>query len=196
MLLLGLGFRALQVQGPLEVENAALRHQLRVLQRKVRGRVEVGPFASNDGWMEQHLGVDPRSKINKLRILKCVNDPSIERFEYDVKYQNEKGTKNSDIGGHHVAFYVKDIRAAIDHLHRHGVKVLGEPTPMNEGPSAGLNWIYFSAPWGMTLAWSLIPGEWHMKPMQEMCSGNRQRIKSATNSSPDPGSAARRTHRN
>jgi catechol 2,3-dioxygenase-like lactoylglutathione lyase family enzyme len=39
---------------------------------------EVGPFESNDDWMEQHLGVDPRSKINKPRMLKCANGPSIE----------------------------------------------------------------------------------------------------------------------
>jgi hypothetical protein len=39
------GCRALQVQEPIEAENAALRHQLTVLQRKVRGRVQ---FTNSD----------------------------------------------------------------------------------------------------------------------------------------------------
>jgi hypothetical protein len=36
-------------------------------------------------------------------------------------------------------------------LRRHGVRVLGEATLMNEGPFAGLHWVYFTAPWGMTI---------------------------------------------
>jgi catechol 2,3-dioxygenase-like lactoylglutathione lyase family enzyme len=112
---------------------------------------EVGPFASDDDWMQQHLGVDPRSKINKLRMLKCANGPSIELFEYEVKDQKNAVPKNSDGGGHHVGFYVTDLDAAVAHLQRNGVKVLGEPTLMNEGPSAGLRWVYFVSPWGMTM---------------------------------------------
>jgi catechol 2,3-dioxygenase-like lactoylglutathione lyase family enzyme len=107
---------------------------------------EVGPFVSDDDW-----GVDPRSKITKLRMLKCANGPSIELFEYEVKDQKTVGPKNSDVGGHHLGFYVTDLNAAVAHLRRHGVRVLGEPTLMNEGPSAGLHWVYFTAPWGMTM---------------------------------------------
>ena len=55
------------------------------------------------------------------------------------------------VGGHHVGFYVTDLNAAVAHLRRNGVKVLGEPTLMNEGPSAGLRWLYFVSPWGMTM---------------------------------------------
>ena len=29
--------------------------------------------------------------------------------------------------------------------------VLGEPTCMTEGPTAGESWVYFLAPWGMQL---------------------------------------------
>jgi catechol 2,3-dioxygenase-like lactoylglutathione lyase family enzyme len=112
---------------------------------------EIGPFASDDDWMQQHLGVDPRSRINKLRMLKCANGPTIELFEYDVEDQRKVLPKNSDVGGHHVGFYVSDLDAAVTHLRRHGVQVLGEPTSMNEGPSAGLRWVYFVSPWGMTM---------------------------------------------
>jgi len=59
--------------------------------------------------------------------------------------------RNSDVGGHHIAFYVDDMAAAIAHLKKHGVKVLGSPTPMKSGPSAGETWCYFLAPWGMQL---------------------------------------------
>jgi catechol 2,3-dioxygenase-like lactoylglutathione lyase family enzyme len=112
---------------------------------------EVGPFASTDDWMQQHLGVDPRAKINKLRMLKCANGPSIELFEYEVDGQKKDVPQNSDVGGHHVGFYVADLDAAVAHLRRNGIKVLGEPTSMSEGPSAGLRWVYFVAPWGMTM---------------------------------------------
>jgi len=124
--------------------EAATRFFVDVIGCKVT--FEVGPFASDDDWMQQHLGVDPRSKINKLRMLKCANGPSIELFEYEVKDQNKAVPKNSDVGGHHVGFYVTDIDAAVAHLRRNGVKVLGEPTLMNEGPSAGLRWVYFVSP--------------------------------------------------
>lgn len=112
---------------------------------------EVGPFMADDDWMARHLGVDPRSKINKLRMLKCRNGPSIELFEYDVKDQRKTLPRNSDVGGHHLGFYVNDMNAAVAHLRQHGVQVLGEPTLMSEGPSAGLHWVYFVAPWGMTM---------------------------------------------
>jgi catechol 2,3-dioxygenase-like lactoylglutathione lyase family enzyme len=112
---------------------------------------EVGPFASDDDWMQKHLGVDPRARINKLRMLKCANGPSIELFEYDVKDQKKAVSPSSDVGGHHIAFYVSDLDAAATHLRRHGVKMLGEPTSMGEGPSAGLRWVYFVSPWGMTM---------------------------------------------
>jgi hypothetical protein len=39
-------------------------------------------------------------------MLKCANGPSIELFEYDIKDQNKAVPKNSDVGGHHVGFYV------------------------------------------------------------------------------------------
>ena len=106
--------------------EAATRFFVDVIGCKVT--FEVGPFASDDDWMQQHLGVDPRSKIDKLRMLKCANGPAIELFEYEVKDQKKAVPKNSDVGGHHVGFYVTDLDAAVAHLRRNGVKVLGEPT--------------------------------------------------------------------
>jgi catechol 2,3-dioxygenase-like lactoylglutathione lyase family enzyme len=79
-------------------------------------------------------------------------------FEYQVNDQNKAVPRNSDVSGHHVGFYVTDLDAAVAHLRRHGVKVLGEPTSMNEGPSAGLRWVYFVSPWGMTMELVSYPG--------------------------------------
>ena len=41
--------------------------------------------------------------------------------------------------------------AAVAYLKGKGLKFLGEPTTMTEGPSAGETWVYFMAPWGMQL---------------------------------------------
>ena len=41
-----------------------------------------------------------------------------------------------------------DLDAAVAHLHRLGLTVLGEPTASN-GPSEGQRWVYFLSPWGM-----------------------------------------------
>jgi catechol 2,3-dioxygenase-like lactoylglutathione lyase family enzyme len=110
-----------------------------------------GPFAAPDDWMAENLSVDPRARLPKLRILKIANGPSLELFEYEVSQQASEPPRNSDIGGHHLAFYVDDIAAAINALRAHGVKVQGEVKANSGGPSAGLNWCYFLAPWGLQL---------------------------------------------
>lgn len=112
---------------------------------------EVGPFSSGDDWMERHLGVHPRAVIRRLCMLRLAAGPSVELFEYSAPDQDPRRPRNSDAGGHHLAFYVKDIDVALAHLKRHGVEVLGEPTTLVDGASAGLTWVYFLAPWGLQL---------------------------------------------
>ena len=112
---------------------------------------ELGPFASDDDWMQVHLNVHPRAVMKRLKFLRCRNGPNFELFEYESIFQNRQQPANCDIGGHHLAFYVDDIGAAITHLRSHGVFILGEPTVRTSGPSAGQTWVYFLAPWGMQL---------------------------------------------
>lgn len=112
---------------------------------------EVGPFASEDDWMQKHLGVHPRAAIRRLRMLRLAAGPSVELFEYSSPDQDHARPRNSDAGGHHLAFYVTDMAAAVDHLKRHGVKLFGDPTTLVNGASAGLTWVYFLAPWGLQL---------------------------------------------
>ena len=112
---------------------------------------ELGPFSSEDDWMQMHLNVHARAVMKKLCFLRCKSGSNFEIFEYESPDQNSCLPRNSDIGGHHLAFYVDDMDQAVAHLKDHGVRILGEPTIRASGPSAGQTWVYFLAPWGMQL---------------------------------------------
>lgn len=112
---------------------------------------EIGPFQSADDWMQVHLGVDPRAVVRKLRMFRCKTGPSFEIFEYELEGACATPPRNSDVGGHHLAFYVEDIGAAVTHLKSHGIAVPGDPVTMAAGPTKGLTWVYFLSPWGMQL---------------------------------------------
>jgi catechol 2,3-dioxygenase-like lactoylglutathione lyase family enzyme len=113
---------------------------------------QLGPFADGKGsWMQANLNVHPRAEIPAIRLLRCANGSNLEIFQYSSPDQQATPPKNSDIGGHHLAFYVDDINAAVSYLKAQGVELLGEPKVMTSGPSAGESWVYFLAPWGMQL---------------------------------------------
>ena len=97
---------------------------------------EVGPFASSDDWMGKRLGVHPRATIRKLRMLRMANGPSLELFEYASPDHDPERPRNSDAGGHHLAYYVTDMAAAIAYLTRHVVTIIGDPTTLTDGASA------------------------------------------------------------
>jgi len=112
---------------------------------------ELGPFDAADDWMQTQLNVHPRTVMKKLKFLRCKYGSNFELFEYSSPDQNTQPPKNSDIGGHHLAFYVDDFDAALDYLKRNSVKILGEPVVRTAGPSGGQTWVYFLTPWGMQL---------------------------------------------
>lgn len=112
---------------------------------------QFGPFAADDNWMADHLNVNPRAKINQIAVLSAPG-MNLEIFEYaNSTPRNHRAPDNADIGGHHIAFYVDDMDAAVRYLNAQGIEVKGEPTVMQDGPSAGESWVYFMAPWGMQL---------------------------------------------
>jgi len=111
----------------------------------------LGPIQSDDDWMQTHLNVHPKTVMTKQWFLRCKNGSNFEIFEYDAPDQNAMPPKNSDIGGHHLAFYVDDFDAALTFLKSKEVRILGEPTVRRTGPVAGQTWVYFLAPWGMQL---------------------------------------------
>lgn len=112
---------------------------------------DLGPFDAADDWMAAHLDVHPRAVMKRLKFLRCKNGSNYEIFEYESPDQNPVQPKNSDVGGHHLAFYVDDMEAALAHLRAHNVEILGEPTVRVTGASGGQTWVYFKAPWGMQL---------------------------------------------
>jgi catechol 2,3-dioxygenase-like lactoylglutathione lyase family enzyme len=110
-----------------------------------------GEFKFEDDWMSRHLNVHPRATIRDFQMVRCGNGTNLEVFEYTAPDQNRRGPRNSDIGGHHLAFYVDDMDAAVAYLKTQGVTVLGQPSTFSDGPAAGLTWVYFLAPWGLQL---------------------------------------------
>jgi len=112
---------------------------------------DLGPFQASDDWMAVHLNVHPRAVMKRLKFLRCRNGSNFELFEYDAPDKNRPRPKNSDVGGHHLAFYVDNMSEAVAYLKSRGIEVLGEPTIRASGPSAGQSWVYFLSPWGMQL---------------------------------------------
>jgi len=118
---------------------------------------DLGPFQADDDWMQTHLNVHPRTVMKRLKFLRCQHGSNFEIFEYEAPDQNRQQPKNSDVGGHHLAFYVDDMAAALAHLKANGVKILGEPT-LSKNASVGQTWVYFLSPWGMQLELVSYPG--------------------------------------
>lgn len=110
----------------------------------------LGPYTSDDDWMQSRLNVHPRTVIRELRFYRCGFGPNFEIFEYESADGQNPQPRNSDIGGHHLAFYVDDFDTALAYLREHGIWTLGEPTNSSNA-SAGQRWVYFLSPWGMQL---------------------------------------------
>ncbi|MFG1291479.1 VOC family protein [Xanthobacter versatilis] len=110
---------------------------------------ELGPFQAEDDWMARQLNVDPRAIMKKLVFLRCGFGSNFEIFQYIAPDQRTIQPRNSDVGGHHLAFYVDDMDAAVRHLEAHGARILGVPVMRESGPSGGQTWVYFLTPWGM-----------------------------------------------
>jgi catechol 2,3-dioxygenase-like lactoylglutathione lyase family enzyme len=119
----------------------------------------LGPFPAfdDDDWMTRHLNVHPRAVMVENRWFRCGGQAIFEVFHYTSPDQRDAMPRNSDIGGHHVAFYVDDLDAAVAHLKERGVRVLDGPT-RSRGPAEGNRWIYFLSPWGLQFELVSYPG--------------------------------------
>ena len=114
--------------------------------------MSFGPFRDDKGtFMKDLVNVDPRAVIDTITLERCGNGSNIELFQYQAPDQATTIPKNSDIGGHHLAFYVDDIQASKAYFDKHGVRTLMGPVPISEGPAAGQTILYFFAPWGLQL---------------------------------------------
>jgi catechol 2,3-dioxygenase-like lactoylglutathione lyase family enzyme len=109
----------------------------------------LGPYEhQDDDWMQEHLGVHPRTVMRRLHFYRCGHGSNFEVFSYDAADGQRRQPRNSDLGGHHLAFYVDDMDAGVAHLKANGIRVLGEPT-RSSNASEGQRWVYFLSPWGM-----------------------------------------------
>jgi glyoxylase I family protein len=119
---------------------------------------ELGPYRDETGhWMSEHLNVDDRAVIPRIRFFRFGEATLFEVFEYEAPGRAETPPRNSDVGGHHIALYVQDLDTAVADLRRRGLRVLGEPTA-STGAHAGQRWVYFLAPWGMQFELVSYPG--------------------------------------
>ena len=109
----------------------------------------VGPFVTEGDWMKDQMNVHPRAVMRELRFFRCKMGPNFEIFQWETPEGQKPQPKNTDIGGHHLAFYVDDFDSALAYLRKQdGVTVLGEPV-FSQNASLGQRWIYFLTPWGM-----------------------------------------------
>jgi len=115
----------------------------------------MGPFDSADipdmedgrDWTEAH--VDVKNGRLSICMLKLASNLMIELFEYERgEGQKSVPPRNCDIGGHHLAFKVDNIEAAVAYLVAHGCTAMAGPIVMDEGPTVGSRAQYLRDPFG------------------------------------------------
>jgi catechol 2,3-dioxygenase-like lactoylglutathione lyase family enzyme len=103
-----------------------------------------GPFSG----VGAILDVDPAAVVQHIQHVRCGNGPSVELFQYSAPDQDTTFRRNSDIGGKHLAFYVRHIDKAVAYLQSKGVEKLFGPLAVTGGPAAGQAINYFRTPFG------------------------------------------------
>ena len=125
----------------------------------------LGPFRDDTGdWMREHLNVDPRdASCGNCTSSGAAAQAVFEVFEYRAPEQRRTPPANSDVGGHHVALYVDDLDAAVAHLKKRGVTVLGEPT-VSRGPERGATMGLLPRPVGNAVRTGVLPWRQSVRP--------------------------------
>jgi catechol 2,3-dioxygenase-like lactoylglutathione lyase family enzyme len=117
-----------------------------------------GPFSDPTGnLMRELVGVNPRAVIPQIKQLRIGHSANIELLEYQAPHQNHTHPKNSDFGGHHIAFYVRDIDKAVKYMKSRGVEKLLGPFSVTAGPAAGQTINYFRTPFGLFIEFITYP---------------------------------------
>lgn len=119
-----------------------------------------GPYrgVSDDPEMQvRQFARHARTEVDGIAIVH-VADVVLELLQFSAPDQRHEPPRTSDAGGHHVAFYVDDLGAAVEHLRANGVRVLGSPMPL-PGPESGeqARFVFALAPWGLALEFVSYP---------------------------------------
>jgi catechol 2,3-dioxygenase-like lactoylglutathione lyase family enzyme len=149
--------------------------------------LSFGPISDPQGTlMSDLLGVDPRAVINRITMLRIGRSANIELFEYEAPDQRRTHPRNSDWSGHHIAFYVTDIDAAVDYMEAKGVQKFLGPFSLTEGPAAGQTINYFKTPFGTYVELISYPrGMAYERPgVQPLWSPKRNGLRSRVTSVP------------
>lgn len=112
-------------------------------------REELTADASYAG---RQLGVD-QPLVRETAVIRLGPVTNLELSRYTVEDQRTELPRNSDVGGHHLAFFVDDVELAAARLSEvPGTEILGEPQLIEDGgPIHGDRWVYFRGPWGVQL---------------------------------------------
>ncbi|MFI6098252.1 VOC family protein [Lentzea sp. NPDC051213] len=95
--------------------------------------------------------VDPEGQVARA-VLRLGPVAHVELVEHRVEGMRTTPPRNSDVGGHHLAFYAEDVDAAARYLAEvPGVEVMGTPETVPDGPIAGDRWVYFRTPIGIQM---------------------------------------------
>ncbi|MGH2872414.1 MAG: VOC family protein, partial [Solirubrobacteraceae bacterium] len=117
-----------------------------------------GPISDPTGdLMHELVGVSPKAVIDQISLLRIGHSANIELFQYAAPGQNRTFPKNSDWAGHHIAFYVKDIDAAVHYMERKGVEKFEGPYSITAGPADGMIINYFKTPFNTYIEFISYP---------------------------------------
>lgn len=94
----------------------------------------------------------PGAEPSRRALLRTGPTANCELVQSTTPALRSRPPRNSDVGGHHLAFYVDDVDAAAAYLgRRQGVELMGEPETIAHGPIAGDRWLYFRTPIGIQM---------------------------------------------
>lgn len=113
-------------------------------------RSRRGPDAE---FMPVNFEMPPDAALH-LSMLRLPPNLNVELFEWSGTGLASEPPRHGDAGGHHLAFVVDDVDAAVEHLRAiPGVQVLGEVKQVaSDSPVvAGNRWTYLRSPWGLLI---------------------------------------------
>ncbi|GIJ27889.1 hypothetical protein Vqi01_30510 [Micromonospora qiuiae] len=115
-------------------------------------RYTVADLATCVGYFTEHLGARLLQRDPDRALLRLGPVTNLELRQCPPGARTRR-PRNSDIGGHHLAFHAEDVDAAAAYLRGlPGFRVLGDVQLIEDGgPIHGDRWFYFTAPDGFQL---------------------------------------------